>query len=376
MNKPALVCSKCDKSYMNSEPVWRCTCGGLLDIDFTPDFSDGWVDGSRAGLWRYRSAIPIENDRNIVSFGEGNTPLMPFDIADRDVYLKLDHLLPSGSFKDRGATALVSKIKELAIDKIVEDSSGNAGASIAEYSAKAGIDCSIYVPASTSEAKTLQIRASGASLVLVPGSREDTAQAVLAEAKHRYYASHSWNPWFFQGVKTVAYEICEHLGWKSPDSVVLPVGNGTLVLGAIIGFQELFSAGIIAKIPRIIAVQTASCCPLASAFKSGSGRPETVVTQVTVAEGIAVAEPVRGKQILDAVRKSDGQILTVSEQEITSSWNEMAELGLYVEPTSAVAWAGVKQYSKVVSENEVIVSIITGHGLKAAKGIQAILDNE
>ena len=219
-------------------------------------------------MWRYREAIPVNNDSNIVSFDEGFTPLTRLNIQGRPVLIKQEQLSPTGSFKDRGAAVLISKIKELNISEVVEDSSGNAGAAISAYCTAAGIECSIYVPESTSKAKLVQIIVNGAKLNRVKGTREDTANAVLKSAEKIYYASHVYNPFFFQGTKTIAYEICEQLDWVSPDTVILPVGHGSLLLGMHTGFSELLYAGLIKKMPKLIAVQSENCSPLYRTFKS------------------------------------------------------------------------------------------------------------
>ena len=316
-------------------------------------------------MWRYREAIPVEKDENIVSFGEGFTPLLEINIENTSVIVKYDCLFPTGSFKDRGASVLVSKIKELGIKKIVEDSSGNAGAAIAAYSAKAGIDCEIFVPEGISESKLKQIRYYGATLHKIPGSRENTAHKAMKAAQDSYYASHSWNPFFFHGTKTFAFEVCEQLGWKAPDSLVVPVGNGTLLLGAYIGFQDLIHAGIINTIPKLIAIQSARCAPLYRAFEDGVAEIKEFSGDFTVAEGVAVAKPVRGEQILDAVMKSGGYFIIVEENEIVEALKEMSRRGLYIEPTSASAIAGLKKYIQNARPEELIVSVLTGHGLKS-----------
>ena len=288
--------------------------------------------------------------------------------------LKQDHLFPSGSYKDRGAAVLVSKVKELGIPRVVEDSSGNAGCAVAAYCAQAGIGCTIMVPEATSPAKLTQIRLHGAELIRVPGSRQETAEAALRLAQNSYYASHSWNPFFFQGTKTFAYEISEQLGWRAPDAVVLPVGNGTLLLGAAIGFGDLLRSGVIAKMPRLVAVQAAACAPLAQAFAG-----EDVVSlrvdanQRTLAEGIAIATPVRGPQILAAVRNSRGCFLTVSEDDIVAALLDLAGQGFYVEPTSAATIAGLRQYLGM-SDDSLVVSVLTGHGLKSTEKLVQMLD--
>ncbi len=176
-------------------------------------------------MWRFREALPIENDENIVSFQEGYTPLLPFQVEGRPILLKQEHLFPTGSFKDRGASVLISRAKELGVERVVEDSSGNAGAAIAAYAAQAGIACDIYVPDNTSPAKLAQIKLYGARLHKIPGSRENTAEAARDMAKDHFYASHVWNPYFFQGTKTFSFEIWEQLGGQAPDTILCLDGH-------------------------------------------------------------------------------------------------------------------------------------------------------
>lgn len=348
-------------------------CGGLLDLKMKAAFPRDEIQAGPASLWRYRSAIPLENPASIITQGEGFTPLTGFKLAGREVFIKQDHLFPTGSYKDRGAAVLISKMKELGIGEVVEDSSGNAGCAIAAWCARAGIACHIYVPASTSPAKTVQIQAYGAQLVLVPGSREDTARAVMQAARSTYYASHSWNPYFMHGTKTWAYEVWEQLGWKAPDTIVLPAGNGTLLLGAYIGFLDLLECGEIDRLPKIVAVQAEASAPLAKAFFEGQGGIPRIEKKDTLAEGIAIAEPVRGMQILQAVRETGGTFLTVSEAEIIASLKEMARQGAYIEPTAAAATAAAARYTKTGTDSETIVTVFTGHGLKSTDKLEKIL---
>jgi threonine synthase len=369
----ALICRTCQTTYSLDDPRWRCDCGGVLDIRFQPSLDRSALTSRPPSLWRYREALPLGNDRSIVSFQEGFTPLLPIQIDAHEVWVKQDHLFPTGSYKDRGATMLISKARELGIRQVVEDSSGNAGCAVAAYCARAGIACTIYVPEDTAAGKLAQIQWYGAQLVRVPGSREDTARAVMAAAEHTFYASHSWNPFFFQGTKTFAYEVCEQLGWQAPDSVVLPAGNGTLLLGASIGFAELHEMGVIARAPRIIAVQSAACAPLALAFEQRLTANPPIQKGATLAEGIAIADPIRGPQIVEAVRQSGGAFLTVSEEEIIAALGVAARQGAFIEPTSAAVIAGVRQYLSQAARGERIVSVLTGHGLKAAEKMLKLL---
>lgn len=336
------------------------------------------IESRAPGMWRYREAIPIPFDVEPVSFGEGFTPLLPIDFDGRRVLVKQEQLFPSGSYKDRGASVLVTHIKRLGISHVVEDSSGNAGAAVAAYCAAAGISCDIYVPGSTSEGKLVQVLASGAGLHKIPGNREDTAKAVLEAAQHHYYASHVWSSFFFHGTKTFAFEVCEQLGWTAPDAVILPVGNGTLMLGAAIGFRELQSAGIIQTLPRLIGVQAANCAPLAAAIQENqeNGGMRKVDIMPTAAEGIAIGEPLRGLSIIEAIRDTGGEIITVTETEILNSLRIMCRRGFYIEPTSAAAVAGVFKLAKDKTlDNNTVVSVFTGHGLKAGTKIANLLNS-
>jgi threonine synthase len=373
-----LVCATCGTTFSLDDVRWRCDCGGLLDVLFTPRFDRTQIQGRKPTMWRYREAIPIGDEASVVSFDEGMTPLLCMCIDGRPVWVKQDHLFPTGSYKDRGASVLISQARALGITEIVEDSSGNAGCAIAAYCARAGIAATIYVPQDTAPAKLAQIQSYGAKLCRVPGTRQDTADAAWQAAQGSYYASHSWNPFFLQGTKTFAYEVCEQLGWRAPDTVVLPAGNGTLVLGAAIGFGELHAAGIIDRRPRIVAVQARACAPLYEAFTADGyvrrklDRLPPVQAQPTLAEGIAIAQPIRGPQILRAIAETGGDMLAVGEDEIRDALQRMCRQGFYIEPTAAATIAGLRRYVARAPADELIVSVLTGHGLKATDKMQTL----
>lgn len=360
------LCHQCQREFPVRDPRWKCDCGGVLDLDFKPLIDLKKLEGRPPTLWRYREVLPVEDDGNIVSFDEGFTPLQKISLTGGEAFFKVDCLFPSGSFKDRGSSILVSKLKEWGIREVVEDSSGNAGSSLAGYCARAGIGCHIYVPRSTSPAKCTQIEAYGAVLHRVPGSREAAARAALEAAGKTYYASHVWNPFFSQGTKTFAYEVCEQLDWRAPDWLAAAVGNGSLLLGAFTGFTELLAAGIIKTMPRLLAFQAEACAPLAEAFMENSTHVPLPKKRPTAAEGIAVAAPKRGRQILDAVRQSGGRFMTIAEAEIKESLRMMWRQGYYIEPTSAVAVAGVEKFLRQEGAAGLVVSTLTGHGLKAS----------
>jgi len=363
--KVNLICESCHKKYLSSEPIWRCKCGGFLSLDFHARFPLEKIQKRKPTMWRYREALPIFHDKHIISFNEGFTPIVEEEFFGKKVLLKQDYLFPSGSFKDRGASVLVSKIKELGIKKVIEDSSGNAGAAIAAYCTKANIDCHIYVPEKTSAEKLSQIERYGAYLHKIPGTREDAAKAALHQAQTTYYASHYWNPYFFHGTKTFIFEIIEQLGWNTPDTLMLPVGNGTILYGSYIGLKELQHEKIIQKLPKIIGIQTENCAPLATTWKNKSETLEIINSKETIAEGIAIANPVRFKNILFTINETNGDFITVKEKEIKEALDQTLKKGYYVEPTSAVVVAGFKKY--YARRNERIVLPLTGHGLKTNK---------
>jgi threonine synthase len=309
--------------------------------------------------------MPIRHDASILSMGEGFTPLEGIEFNGNRILLKVDYLFPTGSYKDRGATVLISKMKEWGVQKVVEDSSGNAGSAIAAYGAKAGIRCDIYVPQDTSPGKLVQIQAYGATLKRVEGSRERTAEKAVEAASKFPYASHCWNPFFIHGTKTFAFEVWEQMDWKAPDTLVLPIGHGTLFLGAYMGFKELKKAGMIKRIPKLVGVQSLSCAPLYQALKRGWTEPRPIKKKETMAEGIAIAEPVRGRQILEAIGETGGEILAVTEKEISGALREMGRKGHFIEPTSAATIAGLKKYLIKQRRKETVVSTLTGTGLKS-----------
>jgi threonine synthase len=322
-------------------------------------------------LWRYQEALGIESPADAISLGEGYTPLVPARIGGYPVSFKVDYLCPTGSYKDRGSSVMISKLKEWGITEIIEDSSGNAGASIAAYAAVAGIRSDIYIPASTSEGKGAQIGMYGANLVKIPGTREDTARAAWDAAGRIFYASHNWSPYFLTGMKTAAYEIAEQMNWQVPDWVVTPAGGGGLLLGLYLGFADLLRAGITDRIPRLVAVQSALCDPIYRAWTAALSDVPAIQKKPTAAEGISVARPVRGKSILQAIRNSHGLVRTVADDAVWEMLPELGRRGLYVEPTAAAAPAAFIELRKdgIIADAESAVVMLTGSGLKATDKI-------
>ena len=360
-----LRCLSCKRTYPQDAYRWCCDCGSVFELEGTSGFDKDKIEAGDFSLWRYRAMLPVKYEKGIISLGEGFTPLVETQVYGARIHCKLEFLSPTGSFKDRGTAVLVNVLRGLGVKRVVEDSSGNAGASLAAYAARGGIEAEIYVPAYASPGKLDQIAVYGARLVKVEGPRERAAQAVQeAAAQGAYYASHYYNPSTLEGLKTIAYEIWEQLGERAPDNLVLPVGHGTLLLGAYHGFKHLLAAGLIARPPRLFAVQAESCAPLYEAYQRELADAFPIEKGQTIAEGISIAGPVRGRQVLAAVRETGGAVLAVSDDDTLRARDELARCGLYVEPTSAVAIAALLQLRGLIGLEEITIVPLTGSGLK------------
>jgi threonine synthase len=360
------VCASCAKPFPLDTRDWRCSCGGLLNLPLA-DLGTEWLDKSRPGLWRYHKALPLSESWAPVTLGEGNTPLVTFAWQRHEIYAKIESQSPTGSFKDRGASVLVTALRGLGVQRVVEDSSGNAGASLAAYAARAGIGCEVFVPADITGPKLAQMAAYGAEVVQIKGKREYAALAAWAAAAHgAFYASHVFSPYFLAGTSTLAYELWEQLGFRAPDAIVLPVGNGTLLLGAYSGFQNLAQSGLISRLPRMFAVQSVASAPIFRAFMEDRYTVEPTAQLPTVATGIAIGQPARGTQVLAAVRATNGAVFAVAEEEIIQSRDQLAHRGFYVEETAAAAMAALPALFERLPESKgwTIVVPLTGHGLK------------
>ncbi len=332
------------------------------------------IDTSERSLWRYRAALPMDCAAPI-SLGEGCTPLLARRLHGAEALLKCEWFMPTGSFKDRGASVMLSLLRAQGIADVLEDSSGNGGAAVAAYAAAGGMRATILAPASTSPAKTVQMRAHGAAVELIPGSRQDTADAAVAREGSVFYASHNWHPFFLHGTKTLAYELWEDLGFAAPDNIIVPCGAGSNVLGCEIGFAELLRAGQIARMPRIFAAQPANCGPIGAAFLAGSAMAVECAIRPTIAEGTAIAQPIRLPEILGTLRETAGGAVLLTEAEIGRATLDLAAIGIYVEPTCAqVAAAFAKLLaSGAVACGQTTVLVLTGTGLKATPRIAELL---
>jgi threonine synthase len=358
-----IACSNCGSPYPQSGFPYCCPkCGGLYDHTNAFQYDPEKIDGTKIGMWKYRHAFGLSDEVEAVSLGEGNTPLTWGECFGRQIAFKCEYINPSGSFKDRGSSLIASWLRSRGIKEAVEDSSGNAGASFAAYAARAGIRSRIFTPASAAGPKRKQIEAYGAELVPIPGTRAAAAEAVKKEAEEgTAYASHAFLPFNLPGYATAAYEIYEQLG-SLPGTVITPAGQGGLLLGLSRGFDAVRIVTKSSIIPMFIGVQARACAPLWAAFTSGKPGMATVTENDTLAEGVKVRYPLRGEAVIAAVQASNGCFQVVDEEEILPGRNALAQMGFYVEPTSAIVWAALRQIVDQLADP--IVVILTGSGLK------------
>lgn len=354
---------------------WRADSGRPLLITPGRGLGPADIEQGERSLWRYRRALALDI-ASPITLGEGCTPLRAGVWGGASPLFKLEWFSPTGSFKDRGASVMLSALRQQGIRAVLEDSSGNGGAAVAAYAAAGGLDATVFAPERTSPAKLVQARAHGARVELVPGPREASQQAAIAAAaepsatgagdpRSVFYASHNWQAFFLEGTKTLAYELWEDLGFRAPDNVIVPVGAGSSLLGLALGFGELLGAGQIDRLPRLFAAQPLHCSPVDAAFRGEP--PESRAVLPTIAEGTAIRSPLRLPEMLAALRVSDGGTVAVPEAGIAGASARLSRLGLFAEPTSATAAAALDTLlgSGTIDANETTVVVLTGSGLKS-----------
>jgi threonine synthase len=356
-----LACAACGKEHDPGVDALRCrACRAPLEVAYSVS--------ARMGM-----PTPLHDPDAAVSLGEGHTPCIELPGIARAIGIgrlvaKLEYANPTGSFKDRGTAVMLSVMREFGVKELVEDSSGNAGASVAAYAARAGITAHIFAPSSAPAAKLGQIKVYGAQLHAIPGPREAaTAAAVAFQQERRIpYASHNLSPYFIEGTKSFAYEAAEQLEDGLPLDIAMPVGNGSLFIGSWKGFRELLAAGRVTRMPRHHAVQATAAMPLPAGHNGQKWSPSG---QRTIAGGIASVAPPRLQEMLRVLRDTRGHAVAVEDTEILRWQRLLAEQeGVYCEPTSAAPFAGlVRLVAEGVLDGKSSVLIpITGSGLKDA----------
>lgn len=367
-NTPHYIDPRTGRTHGLLERRWRSDDGHPMMITPLPGISRDDIDTRVRSLWRYRAALPVAIEQP-ASLGEGCTPLVQKRWGGLEPFFKLEWFNPTCSFKDRGAAVMMSFLRQIGVDAVLEDSSGNGGAAIAASGAAAGLRVKVLAPAYTPAPKVAQIRAFGAEVQLVPGPREASEEEAVRQSSEIFYASHNWHPFFLQGTKTLAYELWEDLGFEAPDNVIIPAGAGSNVLGCHIGFQELLAAGQIRRLPRIFVAQPLNCSPIDASFTAGV---ETLVERAvapTIAEGTAIKRPVRLREILQALRETRGGTVALTEEQIAAAVRRLAATGLYAEPTSSSAAAAIELLEQrgEIRAGEKTVVLLTGTGLKSTQ---------
>lgn len=376
-----LRCWNCQAAYEFGCLQYCRDCGFPLEVIYrlSPATVEPWVDNVRfSGMWRYHPLLPIMNLGSIVTLGEGGTPLLRcerlgtgYGIAH--LWAKLEYVSPTGSFKDRPTSVAVSVAKEMGVAAAVASSTGNAGASLAAYAARAGMRSYVFVPEGTPSSKLVQIAGPGATVIVVRGDVSDTfalAKDIAEIFDWVNLTSTFICPYGLEGDKTIAYELFEDLDGRVPEWILVPVSVGPLLVGILKGYKELLQMGKVKSLPRMIAVQALGCAPIVQAYRTKSDVVRPWLEPKTIAG--AIADPMRGYAqeatvTLRAIRESDGMAIAVPDKAIVRAMRRAARgEGILLEPAAAAAIAGLEQLvsSGVCKSEETVVAILTGSGLK------------
>lgn len=353
-------CVACGNTYPDTGLPYLCpSCGGIYDLAEPPYLDESDIDPDQPGLWKFWRSFCLSTPPVDLYMGEGDTAFVEDHYESKRIGYKLEFQNPTGSYKDRATSVLTAHLLERGVTEAVEDSSGNAGASFAAYAARTGLKATIFAPDSASGPKKEQIIRYGAEFIGVPGPRSEAAASVLkATATGKAYASHAYLPFGMLGIATIAYELFLQTGGKI-GSILAPAGHGSLLLGIIRGFLAMKTSGWMHSLPYFIGVQAKNCAPIVHAYKKTS--TPLKVTR-TIAEGVSVSTPVRGEAIISLFKQIDGKIVAVDEDVILSSRSQLAGRGIYVEPTSAIVWAALREH--YVDLPEPIILVMTGSGYK------------
>jgi threonine synthase len=375
-----IVCARCNTRFGLSELLNLCSCGSPLLVRYALDKAKTALDKSslkgRVGsLWRYRELLPVQDDSNVVSLGEGFTPLLSAvrlgaELGLRKLWIKDEGQNPTGSFKDRGLSVAISRAKELGVKKAAIPSAGNAGGSFAAYAARAAIEAYVFMPRDTPIANQIEVAQYGAKLTLVDGLINDCGR-IIAERK----IAEGWfdlstlkEPYRVEGKKTMGYEIAEQLDWRLPDVIIYPTGGGTGLIGMWKAFAELEELGWIGSArPRMVSVQASGCAPIVKAFSENKLTAEPWQNARTVASGLRVPQAVADFLMLQAIRESGGTALGVSDDEMLAEIPRIGKAeGIFFCPEGAACVAALRHLIAsgwLSPDNEVLI-FNTASGLK------------
>ncbi|MBY0480731.1 MAG: threonine synthase [Chitinophagaceae bacterium] len=373
-----LVCSNCQKTYSIKEEQLYATCCNkplLVQYDLDQSIRPEEILTNQRSIWRYASLLPVFDKANQISLGEGDTPLLTLNklagkYGYRDLVLKDESFNPTGSFKARGLSVAISKAKEFKRNRCIVPTAGNAGGAMAAYCAKAGIEATVVMPVKTPEIFKEECRLYGAELILVDGLINDCAKKVSElNIDHAFFdVSTLKEPYRLEGKKTMGYEIAEQLGWQLPDIILYPAGGGTGLIGLWKAFKEMKMLGWIkGKLPRMVAVQTTNCGPIAAAFKDPINWKMQFTPRATIANGLAVPFPFGMDLMLQVLKESKGEVCLVDDADIVQGLKEIAKTeGLIISPEGAATWMALRQLtaSGKINYSEKIVLLNTGTGYK------------
>src|SRR5688572_15383200 len=374
----ALKCSNCNKLYPLSEIINVSPCCKqplLVEYDQQNTYSKESLAGREHNLWRYFEMLPVKDPGNIISLGEGFTPILPLKkLSDKfgysSVLMKDESGNPTGSFKARGISVAISKAKESGINKFIIPTAGNAGGALAAYCAKAGMECIVIMPAHTPDVFKNECEMYGAKLITVEGLINDCAKKAneINEKNEYFNISTLKEPYRLEGKKTMGYEIAEQLNWELPDIIVYPAGGGTGLIGIWKAFDEMLRSGWINKpLPKMIAVQAANCAPVKAALDDPDHWQNNFSPKPTIAHGLAVPFPFGMNLIKKTLAESNGEVITVTEKEIMDGISEIAKTeGLFVSPEGSATWkalAHLKQKGSIKDSDKILL-LNTASGYK------------
>jgi threonine synthase len=367
-----IKCISCGREYSLDEIIYTCKCGSILEVLIQPDVSKDIFECRKSTMWKYKEFMPVDESK-IISIQEGGTPFIKCDRLGADLgvtlYVKVEGSNPTGSFKDRGMSVGITKARELGVDTVGCASTGNTSASLAAYAARAGLKCIVLLPSGkVALGKLAQAMFHGAEVLSVNGNFDEALEAVTALAlQGRLYLLNSINPFRLEGQKSIGFEIVDDLGWRSPDRIILPVGNAGNISAIWKGIREFHQAGFIDDLPRMTGIQAIGACPITNAFRKGTEKIVPVENPETVATAIRIGAPVSALKALRAIYESDGYSETVTDAEILDAQKLLARTeGIGVEPASASSIAGLRKLvdGGEIDKGEEIVCIVTGHLLK------------
>jgi len=375
-----IVCARCHNRFGLSELLNLCPCGSPLLVCYAIEkakatFGKSSLQGRIASLWRYRELLPLQDDANLVSLGEGYTPLLDAkklgaELGLRQLWIKDEGQNPTGSFKDRGLSLAISRAKELGVKKAAIPSAGNAGGSFAAYAARAGIEAHVFMPRDTPLANQIEVEQYGAKLTLVDGLINDCGR-IIAENKTTegwFDVSTLKEPYRLEGKKTMGYEIAEQLNWHLPDVIIYPTGGGTGLIGMWKAFAELEQLDWIGSArPRMVSVQASGCAPIVKAFDENKTQAEPWQNAQTIASGLRVPQAIGDFLMLQAIRESGGTAVSISDDDMLAEIPRVGKAeGIFFCPEGAACVAALRRLVEnrwIKSDDEVVI-FNTASGLK------------